>query len=779
MNDRHLIQSPDIQPTSPSNRYAVVVAFLLVILMVTPWAPAMPFAGLDGSWSYAMNVATAQHMRFGQDIIFTFGPLASIFTRVYHPATDMLMIGGSLLIAVALFAGIWAWVASHRRWLLLWLPVLISFCWGRDALFLFLPLLLPCVASVGVERGRPITMTLALLAAANAILPLVKGNFGVMVGISTIVAILLCWRSSPRSALLIIVVEVGALICAWLLAGQRIGDLPGYFIAQLPIISGYTGAMSVPGRGLDIVVFILAATLLLGVSMLSRLRRHWYLPVLFAAYLFVCFKTGFVRHDGHALTAGMGLAYVGFLFWLGPTSGDGRGPVAFAIGLIGWALIASSYQPVGLDGSVSRFTEMVTENARGAWARLNNSGALQAQFERDVAQLAAHPPFVRSQEPADVYPVELTPLLATGANWKPRPILQSYSAYTPGLVMINAEHLVRNPPSRIYFALSPIDNRYPSLDDGASWPALLGSYTLKQLNSDFAVLERALPTKPPLTPVVQRQVDAVLGEDVVVADSEHPVWVTVDIQPTLLGRLVALLYKLPELSMRVRYVDEATADFRFIPGMARSGFLLSPTVRDAKDFAALSSHYRANLLGQRRVAALSIAGARGTRWLWRHSYRLVFSRLDIPASTSVDEVLAGARTPSAGPSSFAIGGQCRIDEIDGRPVGGAPSALVKPMVVIRGWAALDAEHGRPNQGVRLLMSSGGSEFGTLPAYRVSRPDVARHFNHPELEYSGFEAYVDVRQLPVDSQIQILQKDGDRWLLCSGVTAATHRADGEE
>jgi len=39
-----------------------------------------------------MNQAIAQGLSFGDDIVFTFGPYASVYTQLYHPATVRLMV---------------------------------------------------------------------------------------------------------------------------------------------------------------------------------------------------------------------------------------------------------------------------------------------------------------------------------------------------------------------------------------------------------------------------------------------------------------------------------------------------------------------------------------------------------------------------------------------------------------------------------------------------------------------------------------------------------------
>ena len=61
------------------NRALVVpLALLLVtcICVFVPFTPTMPRAMLDESWGIGINEAVSQHLVFGKDVIFTFGPSA-------------------------------------------------------------------------------------------------------------------------------------------------------------------------------------------------------------------------------------------------------------------------------------------------------------------------------------------------------------------------------------------------------------------------------------------------------------------------------------------------------------------------------------------------------------------------------------------------------------------------------------------------------------------------------------------------------------------------------
>lgn len=102
---------------------------------------------------------------------------------------------------------------------------------------MLLPLLLPLAVVRGIEAGRQQIGILCVLAAAIAILPLVKGSFSLLAAGSSLVAVLMCWRTSPRLAIVIVITEVLAMVAAWLIAGQALWDLPGYFIARAAIVS--------------------------------------------------------------------------------------------------------------------------------------------------------------------------------------------------------------------------------------------------------------------------------------------------------------------------------------------------------------------------------------------------------------------------------------------------------------------------------------------------------------------------------------------------------------
>ncbi len=121
---------------STFSKFLLTFALLLTVLAVfVPLAPQMPSAGLDTSWMFAMNQGVARGFVFGKDIIFTFGPYACIYTQLYDPATDRLMVCGSLFLGLS-YALLLLLVTSDQKRYGLFLYAIFLACLmdSRDAL---------------------------------------------------------------------------------------------------------------------------------------------------------------------------------------------------------------------------------------------------------------------------------------------------------------------------------------------------------------------------------------------------------------------------------------------------------------------------------------------------------------------------------------------------------------------------------------------------------------------------------------------------------------------
>ena len=623
-----LVSSATEAPLRVAHRifnYAIQLAFLITLICkIVPLFPRMPGTGLDASWAYALNKAVAQGLAFGRDIIFTFGPYSSVYTKEYNPATVHLMFLGASVLCAAYYLAVLT-IIRRSKWYLklaMWL-VVAAFLLSRDALLFSYPLLVGLIICAGLEgrdkKGRNSALAYGaevLLFIPLGLLPLVKGTALILcLAVLALVIVFLATARQWRLVAIAALVPVCAATVFWVIAGQPLAALPSYLGSMVSITRGYSTAMGIEGKTVEIVVYIAAACgVLAAIWRGNRASRQGtvFLFTLYAVCLFLAFKAGFVRQDiSHVHMASESLLF---------------GSVALAVVInTRWAIMA-----VMLALATNLFIYGKHEHISAVYfahkSFASHHSALQGlkhqfvdrnwlgnRFEGAVEQIrkAASIPDLKGS--TDIYSFNQSQLIASGNHWDPRPVFQSYSAYTPALEAANRRHLTGDrPPDNILFRIEPIDHRLPSLEDGSSWPIILTDYRPVSTIGSFLYLRKAVSHKIATQRVLSRGMYS-LGEAVKVNDRASVVFARILIEPSLAGRMVALVYKPSQLRITLTLKDGTTRAYRFIAGMGRSEFLISPLVEDTADFGQL---FNARNSGNKRVVSFTITAKRGDAWEW-------------------------------------------------------------------------------------------------------------------------------------------------------------------
>lgn len=616
---------------------SVISAGILTTLILVPFAPSFPTTGLDASWVYALNVAVADKLRFGKDIIFTFGPFASAYTRLYSPQTDAIMMVGSFLITGALTSGLFFVATDIRRpWLLIF-PLAVSQFALLDGTFITLPALLVWVCDSDSVISLSKRTAIFILASACGILLLIKGSTMLPVFVCIFLSTQALWATSKRDAILPIATTIVATVAGWLWTGQSLGDLPLYFRGEELITAGYSDGMSTTGRDIEVLVYMLTMGALYWTSRMSSWTTYWRVGAALAVTFFVAFKAGFVRHDGHAIIAGTVLFLIGYFIFLRTPKRIGL--MALALGTFGWLVISARYVDWHPRAVVERVYDGFVQSAFGLEARFTGESILKAQMNNAVADIRRTHPLPIYPGTSDIYPINESVLIASGSNWTPRPVFQSYSAYTPDLLSLNRDYLIKSPPDTVYFDIDPIDGRYPSLEDSLSWPLLLSRYEPIALVGNTAILQKRKLPRPMMIagPIVDGQ--RALGTEVNLPAQEGPLWAEIDLEPTLLGSLASAAYKNPLLFITLKYDDGSIRTYRYIAGMGKAGFLLSPTIQSGRDFVGLQSQDNRAFLARKFPTGFTISGKKGTSVLWAHVFDLKLYEVEVSADPLVDKIL--------------------------------------------------------------------------------------------------------------------------------------------
>jgi hypothetical protein len=104
----------------------------------------------------------------------------------------------------------------------------------------------------------------------------------------------------------------------------------------------------------------------------------------------------------------------------------------------------------------------------------------------------------------------------------------------------------------------------------------------------------------------------------------EPLFVSIDLRPTLLGGLAELVLKPPPLRLAVTLQSGEERLYGLVPGIARVGFVASPLIATPKDFVALAEGSDAGP----PISALRVVGGFGGRLAYRSAFRFEVQRLD-------------------------------------------------------------------------------------------------------------------------------------------------------
>jgi hypothetical protein len=604
--------------------------------------------GIDISWTQALHRAFAAHWQFGTDLVFTYGPWGFL-GRGYYPPTYRVAVATWTFFSLVFLCAGWR-LARHfsenRLAAGLWL---VSFTAAASlpvaedvndrliavgVLFLFLHFF--------VEKGAVTPMQI-LLAGLLGWLSLIK--FTGLVESLVLVAViagdnLFRHRRFPW----IVPVWLASFLCFWIAAGQHWISLKPFLVNSWRITSGYTEAMMLPSpvETRNLVIFLLLSGFLCGLTGWLAWRRHRYFSGLPVAGLgiifFMIFKLGYVRAGWqHETTSAMVLVLVSLAALAVARPGAkplfAAAATLLAASTLFTACVFNYWLPGnGLGRQLARTFSLTSLFAPVA---VPYTGYLRNDFEKNLAAGRQESPLPSVAGRVDLYSFNQNVLFAHALTYQPRPVIQSYSAFTPELAEMNAAHLRTGAAAgNIFFAVQTMDNHFPALDDGLSWLELLTRYDLRGATDDkvtYLLLSRApVPRQFHLTPL--RDVAARFGEPVSLPPATNaPIWVEIAFQKTLAGTLASTFFKPPELTLTVSLADHSQHCYRLIPGMTRTGFLLSPLILDTSCFAALATSGLQNLT-ELQVTSLTLAARTesGSTTCYQTPVPVRFYRLDYP-----------------------------------------------------------------------------------------------------------------------------------------------------
>ncbi|MFM6339591.1 MAG: hypothetical protein ACKPFJ_02265 [Dolichospermum sp.] len=389
------------------------------------------------------------------------------------------------------------------------------------------------------------------------------------------------------------------------------------------ISSGYSSAMSAIGSKNEIALAVSQLCLIIWLMFLITKEGYFNLSLSFLFVLFLSFKHGFVRQDIHVVVFAITVPLITSLLILKISKFHYQ---KISYYLFVYILIASllisfpsinfnkvytmpRLMPKYIVNSVIKLVgkmpnkSILDHLSYESEININkfNIGKLQSIINEKALsnlaelQLPDHVKNLVNNKTIDIIPWEISLVPANQLNWKPRPIFQSYSAYTNTLDNFNFESMSKSPRDYIFYNFTSIDGRHPFFDEPKTFAYVFCNYKPSTDIPDFIKTPKLSNIVLLEKQKVSRCLPDALGEiSSIPWNSPHSIEVSnggiiranVKFQYSFVGKLYKTLFRSPPVMMKIDYVDNSQKTYRIIPENSENGVIVSHLPKD--DNEALS-----------------------------------------------------------------------------------------------------------------------------------------------------------------------------------------------
>jgi hypothetical protein len=580
------------------NNYLLWIVSLIFGIWTLPNPIIFPDSGLDSSWFVGLHLAFLENFQFGKDIIFTFGPLGFLWVPMlmdYHLWVLSLIITliTHFLFIACLYYFLEKTFGKFNYYFIVLIPILIfSIPYYNEYKFLMIASLMLYLTLTDSTMSKENPFVFAFIGLLLSVATLIKFTAFFM-SISLIVTFFLCCIFMKKEAKLgfyLLASYLIFLIFIWIIAGQNIFNLVSYFYSGIEISNGYVDAMGLPGPIWQVFLGITSLCIFLITIIFSAReskKNIFVFLLLNIGILLVAFKHGFVRQDGHQVfffqicillflllsvlvssyASDRKLKYLNYVNIILIIS------LLFSMFSIApWMLndnIGMKHQAYVLSGKMIENPELFKEQAIRQKVKVSKDYPLESDTIKSL-----------ENKTVDIFPWDISLAWAYDLKWSPRPIFQSYSAYTPYLDNKNSLHFNNmRAPDKILYRVTSIDGRYPIFEEPSTFRNILLNYKYQNESGDFILLSSSKNFEVSTEVANLNRVEAKPGDIVEIPKHQGYLFAYIDFNYSLLGKTIKSVYKpYPVAIQFVLKNGEISQKYRFIPNTAKDGIFISQYV---------------------------------------------------------------------------------------------------------------------------------------------------------------------------------------------------------
>ena len=546
------------------------------------------FTSVDISWMLSLSHAWEQQRVWGEEIIFTYGPLSFLSTRVITGnSAAWILLFFDLYVASSFVYIIYKILKKAFTWRRA--AVILAACFFyKQAMLLSLVFTLQLLAILYLNQYKHEKKWTLLLQAVlfTALIFYIKFNLA-FVSILIFIVYIVYLNSAEIVSIKQACVILSCLVAFIYSFSLLLPVSPGSYVATgVELVMGYSDAVYLYPQsfwenvlaGIMVAVFFSVPVLILKEFKYNNTAQK-ILGSIFIVLLFVVFKQSYVRAD---------IEHLKDFFYCAP-------PVIIVY------MYISTYRPAFLQWTVCALWLMsigITISFQDyfypfkkvlAFPAYVYSGFQRPDYSKQISKREL-PPYIRKEigdASVDILPWESSLLILNGMNYTPRPVLQSYQAYTGKLDQLNADwYNSYEAPEYVLYSINSIDQHYSFFDDTQLKKILHNRYYSIH---EFSCGKEEIILFKRSKVQMQKDFRKVLTEERNINDtiqipvSKYPLMVKINMQYSLIGEFQKALLRAPYSVMEMHVGDSTTVSCQTAALVLEGGVFIDRYINNRDD----------------------------------------------------------------------------------------------------------------------------------------------------------------------------------------------------
>lgn len=612
---------PEKKPLQHNIIWSAAAALMALLMLPVTFAASLvlvdhgpTWLGLDDSARMALNWAWKAHVNWGHDIIYTYGPLSFLSTKVgwgipavvfvlfdlfvvlnfFFIFRDIILKSGNRIVGLLAVFLIAVTIPPFYGSGLAWAFTIFIYFW-----------MYRCYLS---PRPWQLGM-LVLLIAIAFYLKLNTGLFTIIFLLGYLGLMLYVKRISWRRALLTVAALTVLLIVGALCFNV---SLPAYVKGAVEVMKGYNDLLYLyqdhPMEEARVLAlfWIMSGIMALGLLLCLR-RKDWvaaYLLLISIGYLYLLKKQGLFRND---------LQHIGEFFSYAPLVWFG-----------GACLLIWKERRIWIVGVVCVFTVVclafnsTEQPLLPMWQKVEARFTVIPDYLKGLAAYDGEA-YARQQDKrvlpprvlqrigsatADVFPWDANYIIQNKLNYHPRPCFQTFQANSDYLQQVNYRFYEQRGPAFVIYDYDGIDNAYPFNDAPTLNLFLAGNYNVADTftsNDRWRILLQRLPQTKAVTFAPAATQEVSLNEPIAIKAN----FMKLSVAYTLKGKARAFWNRPAPLQLAYQRADGSWVEHKTSTELLKTGVYAGYLIQSNHDFARFVAHDTA---GMEKIQAIKVVG---------------------------------------------------------------------------------------------------------------------------------------------------------------------------